>query len=79
VVADGTHSAGCVAPAEWLAATVGGGDVNAGGPGARTSAVDDGLCPGSEGRDTSASPATCTVLVNQHHCGQIFDTYLGGW
>jgi len=64
VVADGTHTAGGVAAAEWLAAALGGGDVNAGGPGARNSAVDDGLCPGSECRDTSASPSS--YLLNAH-------------
>ena len=32
VVDDGTHATGSVAAAEWLVATLGGGDVNAGGP-----------------------------------------------
>jgi len=63
VVADGTHAASGVAAAEWLAATLGGGNVNTGGPGARTSAVDDGLCPGSEGCDTSASPSGYLLTV----------------
>jgi len=26
-----------------------------------------------------AKQAKCTVLVIQHHCGQTFGTYLGGW
>jgi len=38
VVADGTHAASVV-----IATLSGGGDVNAGGPGGRNSAVDDGL------------------------------------
>jgi len=37
----GTHAAGGVAATEWLAATLGGGDVTAGGAGARNSAYDD--------------------------------------
>ena len=49
VVADSTHAASGVAATEWLAATLGGGDVNAGGTGARTSAVKDGQFPGFEG------------------------------
>jgi len=64
VVADGTHAAGGIAAAEWLAATLGGADVNAGGAGACTSAVDDGLCPGFEGRDTSASPSSYLLKVH---------------
>jgi len=66
VVADGTHAAGGVAAAEWLAATLGGGDVNAGGPGARNSAVVNGVCPGSEGRDTSASPSSYLLTVHDN-------------
>jgi len=31
---------------------------------ARTSAVDDGLCPGFEGRDTSASPSSYLLIVH---------------
>jgi len=64
VVADGTHTAGGVAAAEWLAATLGGGDVNAGGPGARNSDVVDGLCPGSECRDTNTSPSSYLLTVH---------------
>ena len=64
VVADGTHAAGGATAAEWLAVTLGGGDVNAGGPGARTSAVDDVLCPGSEGCGTSASPLSYLLTVH---------------
>ena len=52
MVADGTYAAGGVAAAEWLAATLGGGYVNAGCTVARTSAFDDGLCPGFKGLDT---------------------------
>jgi len=65
VVVDGTHNAGGVAAAEWLAATLGGGDVKAGGPGAHTSAVDDGLCTGSEGRGNSASPSSYLLSVHE--------------
>ena len=57
-------TAGGVAAAEWLAATLGGGDVNVGGPGTRTSAVDYGLCPGFEGRGTSASPSSYLLTVH---------------
>jgi len=64
VVVHDTHAAGGVAAAEWLATTLGGGEVNAGGPGARASAVDDGLCPGSEGRDTSASLSSYLLTVH---------------
>jgi len=67
MVADGTHSAGGVAAAEWPAATPGGGDIciiNAGGPGACTSVVDDGLCPGSEGRVNSTSPSSYLLIVH---------------
>jgi len=60
---DGTHAAGGVAAAESLSATPGGGDVNAGDPGARTSAVDDGLCPSSEGFGNSASPSSYLPTV----------------
>jgi len=49
---------------QLLAATLGGGDVNAGGLGARTSAVDDGHSPGSEGRDNSASPSSYLLTVH---------------
>jgi len=63
VVAVGTHAASSVATAEWLAATLGGGDVNAGGPCARNGAVVDGLCPGSECRDTTASPSSYLLTV----------------
>jgi len=50
VVAVGTHAAAGsgVAAAEWLAATLSSGEFNAGGPGARDSAVVDCLCPSSE-------------------------------
>jgi len=64
VVAAGTHAASGVAAAAWLAATFGGGEVKAGGPGARSSAVVDGLCPGSEGGDTSASPSSYLLTVH---------------
>jgi len=64
VVAEGTHAAGGVAAAEWLAATLGGSVVNAGGSGARTSDVDDGLHPGVEGRDTSASPSSYLLAAH---------------
>jgi len=66
MVADGTHATGDVAAAEWLAATFGGGDVNAGGTGACASAVDDGLCPGFEGRATSASPSSYLLIVHNN-------------
>jgi len=64
VLADSTHAAGRVAAAEMLAATLGGGDVNAGCPGARNSAVDDGLCPGSEGRSNSTSSSSYLLTVH---------------
>ena len=64
VVVDGTHAAGGVAAAEWLAVTLGGGDVNAGYPGASNSAVNDGPCPGSEGRGNSASPSNSLLTVH---------------
>jgi len=64
VVADGTHAAGGVTAAEWLAATLGGGDVNAGGTGALISAFDDGFCPSFEDRDTSASPSSYLLTVH---------------
>jgi len=64
VVADGTHAAVGVTAAEWLAATLGGGDVNAGGPGARTSVVDYGLCSDSNSRGTSASPSSYLLTVH---------------
>jgi len=64
VVADGTHAAGGVAAAEWLAATLGCGDDNAGGTGACTSAVDDGCCPGFEGLDISGSPSSYLLTVH---------------
>jgi len=41
MVDDSTHAAGSVAASEWLAATLGGGDIAAGGTGARNSANDD--------------------------------------
>ena len=41
MVDDGTHAAGSVAAAEWLSVTLGGGDVTAGGAGARNSTYDD--------------------------------------
>jgi len=66
VVADGTHAAGGVAAAEWLATTLGGGDVTAGGAGARNSAVLDGLCPGSGGPDTSPSPSSYLLTVHDN-------------
>jgi len=69
VVADGTHAAACVAAAEWLAATLGGGDVTAGGAGAHNGAVFDGLYPGSGGRDTSASPSNYLLTVHDNHDG----------
>jgi len=50
------HAVGGVAAADWLAATLGGGDVNAGGADVRTSDLDNGLFPGFEVRDISASP-----------------------
>jgi len=63
VVADGTHAASGVAVTEWLAAT----DVNAGGTGARTSAVEDGQFPGFEGRISQlvprASCSQCTMMT----------------
>ena len=31
------------------------------------------------GRDRELPAAKCTVRVIQHHCGQTFSTYLGGW
>ena len=65
VVADGTHAAGGVAAAEWLAATLDGGDVNADDTGARTGAVDDGQFPGFEGCDTSASPSRFLLTVHE--------------
>ena len=64
VVADGTYTAGSVAATEWLAATLDGVDVNAGGAGARTSVVDDGLCTGLEGCDTSTSPSSYLHIVH---------------
>jgi len=64
VVADGTHPAGGIAAAEWLAATFGGSDVSAGGTGARTSTVDDGHFPSFKGRDTSASPSSFLPIVH---------------
>ena len=64
VVANDTHAAGGVAAAEWLTATLGGGEVNTGCPGARASAVDDGLCPGSEARDTSPRPSSYLLTVH---------------
>ena len=41
VVDDGTHAASGVAASEWLAATLGGSHIAAGGTGARNSAYDD--------------------------------------
>jgi len=67
VVADGTHAADGVTAAEWPAATLGGVDIriiNAGGPGACTSVVDDGLCPGSAGRGNSNSPSSYLLIVH---------------
>jgi len=69
VVADGTHAAAGVAAAEWLAATLGGGDVTAGGAGAHNNAVFDGLCPSSGGRDTSASPSSYLLTVHDNDDG----------
>ena len=43
VVDDGTHDADGIAASEWLAATLGGGDVTAGGTGARNSANNNAL------------------------------------
>jgi len=58
VVSDDTHAAGGVATADWLVVTFGSGDFSAIGTGARTSDVDDGLFPGLECRDNSASPSS---------------------
>jgi len=66
VIGTRAHAAGGVAAAEWLAATLGGRDVNTDGSGARTSAVDDGLCPCFEGCDTSASPSRYLLTVHMH-------------
>jgi len=44
--------------------TLGGGDVNTGGPGARTSGVVDGLCTGSECRGNNASPSSYLLTVH---------------
>ena len=58
--------AGGVSAAEWLAATLDGGDVTAGGAGARTSAVDDGLCPALKRCDTSTSPSSYLLTVHNN-------------
>jgi len=55
-----TPAADSVAAAKWL----GSGDVNAGGTRAYTSAVEDGLCPGFKGRDTSASSSSYLLTVH---------------
>ena len=53
MVADGTHAAVGVTAAEWLAATLGGGDVAAGGTGARNSTNND-----AQSDDDDNEPAT---------------------
>jgi len=65
VVVDGTHAASGVAAAEWLAATLDGGDVNADDTGARTGAVDDGHFPGFEGCDTRYRPSMFLLTVHE--------------
>ena len=50
------------------------GDFNAGGTGARAGDVDDGLFPGLEGRDNSASPSSYrhTLPDNDDHVIPLF-------
>jgi len=66
VVADGTHAASDVTAAEWLAATLAGGDVNAGGTGALTSDVDDGHFPGLEGDNSARRSSHLHTLPDNH-------------
>jgi len=64
VVADDTHDVKGVATAEWLTATLGDDDVNAGGTGVCANDPDDGLSPGFEGRDICASPSSYLLTLH---------------
>jgi len=59
VVDDGTHTASGVTALEWLAATLGGGDVAAGGTGARNSANND-----AQSDDDDKEPATVLEAIH---------------
>ena len=69
VVDEGTHAAGSVAASEWLAASLGGGDVAAGGTGARNSAYDD-----AQSDDDDDEPATVPHAILGRQVGQREDT-----
>jgi len=69
VVDDGTHAAGGVVASEWLVATLGGGDVAAGGTGARNSANYD-----AQSDDDNDEPATVLKAILDYHVGQREDT-----
>ena len=69
MVADGTHTAGGVAAAEWLAATLGGVDVTAGGAGASNRAHDD-----TQSDDDDDDPASVLEAICGRQVGQREDT-----
>jgi len=69
VVDDGTHAAGGVAASEWLAATLGGDDVTAGGTGTRNSAYDD-----AQSDDDDDEPVTVLEAILGRQVGQREDT-----
>ena len=69
VVDVGTRAAGSVAASEWLAATVGGGDVDADGTGARNSANNDAQIDNDDDE-----PATVLEAILGSQVGQREDT-----